>query len=35
MGKTIAQKIFASHLVDEPFEGTYVLKLDRVFCHEL
>ncbi|MBQ3826403.1 MAG: 3-isopropylmalate dehydratase large subunit [Spirochaetaceae bacterium] len=35
MGKTIAQKIFASHLVDEPFEGTYVLKLDRVFCHEI
>ena len=35
MGKTIAQKIFESHLVDTPFEGTYVLKLDRVFCHEI
>ena len=35
MGKTIAQKIFDSHLVDKPFEGTYVLKLDRVFCHEI
>src|SRR5574344_108675 len=35
MGKTIAQKIFDSHLVDTPFEGTYVLKLDRVFCHEI
>ena len=35
MGKTIAQKIFESHLVDSPFENTYVLKLDRVFCHEI
>lgn len=35
MGKTIAQKIFESHLVDKPFEGTYVLNLDRVFCHEI
>ena len=35
MGKTIAQKIFKSHLVDLPFENTYVLKLDRVFCHEI
>lgn len=35
MGKTIAQKIFSSHLVDSPFEGTYVLKLDAVFCHEI
>jgi 3-isopropylmalate/(R)-2-methylmalate dehydratase large subunit len=35
MGKTIAQKIFKAHLVDEPFKGTYVLKLDRVFCHEI
>lgn len=35
MGKTIAQKIFDAHLVDKPFEGTYVLKLDRVFCHEI
>ncbi|QTQ16250.1 3-isopropylmalate dehydratase large subunit [Treponema parvum] len=35
MGKTIAQKIFDDHLVDRPFEGTYVLKLDRVFCHEI
>ncbi|MCR5289546.1 MAG: 3-isopropylmalate dehydratase large subunit [Treponema sp.] len=35
MGKTIAQKIFEQHLVDQPFEGTYVLKLDRVFCHEI
>ena len=35
MGKTIAQKIFDSHLVESPFTGTYVLKLDRVFCHEI
>jgi 3-isopropylmalate/(R)-2-methylmalate dehydratase large subunit len=35
MGKTIAEKIFDAHLVDEPFKGTYVLKLDRVFCHEI
>lgn len=35
MGKTIAQKIFENHLIDQPFENTYVLKLDRVFCHEI
>ncbi len=35
MGKTIAEKIFAAHLVDEPFEDCAVLKLDRVFCHEI
>ncbi len=35
MGKNIAQKIFSSHLVESPFEGTNILKLDRVFCHEI
>ena len=35
MGKTIAEKIFDAHLVDQPFEGTNILKLDRVFCHEI
>jgi 3-isopropylmalate/(R)-2-methylmalate dehydratase large subunit len=35
MGKTIAQKIFETHLVDEPFGDVCVLKLDRVFCHEI
>ncbi len=35
MGKTIAKKIFESHIVDEPFAGTYVIGLDRVFCHEI
>lgn len=35
MGKTIAQKIFAAHMVEQPFKGTNILKLDRVFCHEI
>lgn len=35
MGKTIAQKIFEAHLVDKPFEGINVLRLDAVFCHEI
>ena len=35
MGKTIAQKIFDAHRLDTPFPGTSVLKLDRVFCHEI
>jgi 3-isopropylmalate/(R)-2-methylmalate dehydratase large subunit len=35
MGKTLAEKIFDAHLRDEPFEGTKVLSLDRVLCHEI
>ncbi len=35
MGKTVAQKIFDAHRVDVPAEGVSVLKLDRVFCHEI
>ncbi|WP_457551321.1 3-isopropylmalate dehydratase large subunit [Desulfobacula sp.] len=35
MGKTIAEKIFKAHLKDEPFGDVSVLKLDRVFCHEI
>jgi len=35
MGKTIAQKIFESHVAEKPFADTWVLKLDRVFCHEI
>ncbi|MBN2544276.1 MAG: 3-isopropylmalate dehydratase large subunit [Spirochaetes bacterium] len=35
MGKTIAEKIFDAHLIDQPFEGINVLKLDAVFCHEI
>lgn len=34
-GKTIATKIFESHLIDQPFDNTYVLSLDRVLCHEI
>ncbi len=35
MGMTTAEKIFAAHLVDEPFSGTKVLRLDVVLCHEI
>ena len=35
MGKTIAEKIFDSHQVDEPYPGTKVIRLDAVFCHEI
>ena len=35
MGKTTAEKIFAAHLVDEPFTGTRVLRIDVVLCHEI
>ncbi len=35
MGKTLAEKIFDSHLVDEPFPGAHVLRLDVVMCHEI
>ena len=35
MGKTIVEKIFDSHLVDTPFPNTYILSLDKVFCHEI
>jgi 3-isopropylmalate/(R)-2-methylmalate dehydratase large subunit len=35
MGQTTAEKIFASHMIDEPFPGTRVLRLDVVLCHEI
>lgn len=35
MGKTITEKIFDAHLKDEPFEGTKVLSIDVVMCHEI
>ncbi len=35
MGKTIAEKIFASHKVDNPFGDVHVINLDAVFCHEI
>ena len=34
-GKTIVEKIFENHLIDTPFPNTYVLSLDKVFCHEI
>ncbi len=35
MGKTIAEKIFDDHRVDELAGDIHVLKLDAVFCHEI
>jgi len=35
MGKTIAEKIFESHIVDNPCDDIYVIMLDAVFCHEI
>jgi 3-isopropylmalate/(R)-2-methylmalate dehydratase large subunit len=35
MGKTAAEKIFNAHVVEQPFADTWVLRLDRVFCHEI
>ncbi len=35
MGKTIAEKIFQEHVIDRPFADSWVLRLDRVFCHEI
>jgi 3-isopropylmalate/(R)-2-methylmalate dehydratase large subunit len=35
MGKTLVEKIFDSHVRDEPFPGIWVLALDAVFCHEI
>jgi len=35
MALTLAEKIFRSHLRDEPFPGTKVLAIDVVMCHEI
>lgn len=35
MGKTIAEKIFAAHLIDNPAADIHVLRPDRVFCHDI
>ena len=35
MGKTVAQKIFDTHVIDTPDEKMAVLRLDSVFCHEI
>lgn len=35
MGKTIAEKIFDAHFVDNPYGDIHVIRLDAVFCHEI
>lgn len=35
MAMTLAEKVFKSHLRDEPFPGTKVLDIDVVMCHEI
>jgi 3-isopropylmalate/(R)-2-methylmalate dehydratase large subunit len=35
MEKTIAEKIFDAHHVDNPSEDIHVIRLDAVFCHEI
>jgi 3-isopropylmalate/(R)-2-methylmalate dehydratase large subunit len=35
MGKTVAEKIFDAHFVDNPFGDIHVIRLDAVFCHEI
>ena len=35
MGKTIAEKIFDSHRIDNPHGDIHIIRLDAVFCHEI
>ncbi|MDX2447453.1 MAG: 3-isopropylmalate dehydratase large subunit [Desulfobacterales bacterium] len=35
MGKTIAEKVFDSHLIDNPHGDMHIIRLDAVFCHEI
>ncbi len=35
MGKTVAEKIFDTHVVDRPAADVWILRLDAVFCHEI
>ncbi|KAF0183088.1 MAG: 3-isopropylmalate/(R)-2-methylmalate dehydratase large subunit [Nitrospirae bacterium] len=35
MAMTLAEKIFKSHVRDEPFPGALVLDIDVVLCHEI
>lgn len=35
MGKTIAEKIFDAHRVDNPSSDIHVIRLDAVLCHEI
>jgi 3-isopropylmalate/(R)-2-methylmalate dehydratase large subunit len=35
MGKTIAEKIFDAHIIDNNYQDTKVIRLDLVFAHEI
>ncbi|MBL0713630.1 MAG: 3-isopropylmalate dehydratase large subunit [Desulfosarcina sp.] len=35
MGRTIVEKIFDDHRIDNPFENVHVIRLDVVACHEI
>jgi 3-isopropylmalate/(R)-2-methylmalate dehydratase large subunit len=35
VGRTVAEKIFDAHRVDNPFGDIHVIRLDAVFCHEI
>ncbi len=35
MGKTVAEKIFDAHAIDNPAGDIHVIRLDAVFCHEI
>ncbi|UCF92894.1 MAG: 3-isopropylmalate dehydratase large subunit [Desulfobacterales bacterium] len=35
MGKSVAEKIFDSHFIDNPADDVCVIRLDAVFCHEI
>jgi len=35
MGKTIAEKIFDSHRIDNSHDNIHIIRLDAVFCHEI
>ena len=35
MRKTIAEKIFDSHEIDNPHGNVHIIRLDAVFCHEI
>jgi len=35
LGKTIAQKIFDAHIIDDSYDTTKIIQLDRVFAHEI
>jgi 3-isopropylmalate/(R)-2-methylmalate dehydratase large subunit len=35
MGKTVAEKIFDTHVADRPAPDVWILRLDAVLCHEI